>query len=88
MQTQIKTGHVALAFLAGAAAGAITVFFTSPRSGKENREALRRSARDLRERAVDGMGHVQERLGRAGRAAREAFLTNGTGGNGPSPTNV
>lgn len=72
--SQFKTGHVALAFLAGAAAGAVTVYFTSPRNGRENREALLRSARDMRTRAVQGVGHVQERLGRAARAAREAFV--------------
>jgi gas vesicle protein len=80
---QLKTGHVALAFLAGAAAGAVTAYFTSPRSGKENREALTRSARELRVRAIDMTGQVQERLGRAARAAGEAFGNPSSGGNGP-----
>lgn len=83
-QHGLHSGHVALAFLAGAAAGAVTAYLTSPRNGKENRDALIRSARDLRARAADGMGHVQDRLGRAARAAREAFVEQNPGGDGAS----
>lgn len=81
-QRQFRTGHVALAFLAGAAAGAVTVYFTSPRNGRENREALLRSARDLRTRAVTGVSHAKERLGRAAHAARVAFAEESAGHNG------
>ena len=35
-------GQLALAFVAGAAAGAITALLTAPKSGRENREALHR----------------------------------------------
>ena len=86
-QRGLHSGHVALAFLAGAAAGAVTAYLTSPRNGKENRDALLRSARDLRSRAVDGMGHVQDRLGRAARAAREAFVEQQSRGDGADASN-
>jgi gas vesicle protein len=77
--TGFTTRHLVYAFLAGAAAGAVTAYLTSPGSGRENREALRRAANDLRTRAVDGVTQVQARVGRAARAAREAFAEPGDG---------
>ena len=65
---QLNMGYVALAFAAGAAAGAVSALLTSPRTGKDNREALRRSARDLRDRATESVSGLQARIARASRA--------------------
>jgi gas vesicle protein len=66
-------GNFAIGFVAGAVAGAVAAYLTAPRSGRESREALRRSAEDLRRRASDAVSNTQERITRASRAAREAF---------------
>ena len=57
-------GNLLLAFLAGAAAGAVVALLTSPKSGKEMRESL---ASWLRQ---SGAGDA---VNRAVRAAREAI---------------
>ena len=71
--SRLSKGQVALAFLAGAAAGAVTAYLISPRNGAQNRDALRELARGLKSRAVGDVDRVPERLRRAARAAGEAF---------------
>ena len=70
---RLGKGQVVLAFLAGATAGAVTAYLTSPRNGRENREALLGVVRELKTRGADDVGRVPKRLLRAARAAGEAF---------------
>lgn len=67
-------GHLAIAFLAGAAAGAITALLTTPKSGRESREVLREFAADARKRAAAGMGRVLDRAESAARTAKAKFV--------------
>jgi gas vesicle protein len=62
-------GHVLLALLGGAAAGAAVAFLTAPRSGVESRQRLR----GLAEEARDTVGRVPVAVKKATEAAREAF---------------
>ena len=57
--------HLLIAFLAGAAAGAAVALLTAPQSGERTRERVQAWAADLR--------GTREALGRAARAARDAF---------------
>ena len=59
-----STGSLLLAFLAGAVAGATIAVLTSPRSGPEIRESLRRWTKD---------GKARRAVERAAAAARGAF---------------
>ncbi len=58
-----------MAFVAGAAAGAVVALLTAPRSGRDTRARLRSLAEDAAEKA----GRARPALDRAARAAREAF---------------
>jgi gas vesicle protein len=60
----VSGGSLVLAFLAGAAAGAIVALLTAPKNGRETRESVAEWARRT------GVGDA---LSRATRAAREAF---------------
>jgi hypothetical protein len=62
-------GHIVLAVLGGAAAGAAVAFFTSPRSGPDNRRRVRDLAGDTRETA----GRLPLALKEATKAAQTAF---------------
>ena len=62
-------GHVLLAALTGAAAGAAAAYLTAPASGEESRRRLR----DAVEGTKDGVGRMPLALRRATEAAREAF---------------
>lgn len=68
-----SAGHLALAFLGGAAAGAITALLLAPRSGAETREQIAQRASTAR----DDLAHVPERVkvayDQAVGAAREAY---------------
>ena len=69
-------GHILLAMMGGAAAGAAAVYLTAPRSGQETRRQLQTAAEETRETA----GRVPLALRKATEAARDAFneaLTNG-----------
>jgi len=57
-------GSLLIAFLAGAAAGAVVALLTSPKSGREMRESVASWARR------SGVGDA---VARAARATREAF---------------
>jgi gas vesicle protein len=57
-------GSLLLAFLAGAAAGAVVALLTAPKNGREARESLGSWVR---------RGGPGEAVARAKRAAREAF---------------
>ena len=59
-----STGSLLLAFLAGAVAGAAVAVLTTPRSGPEMRESLRRFTKD---------GKARRAIERAAAAARGAF---------------
>jgi gas vesicle protein len=59
-----STGSLLLAFVAGAVAGAAIAVLTSPRSGPEIRESLRRWTKD---------GKARRAVERATAAARGAF---------------
>ena len=65
----IGLGHVAGAFLAGAAAGALAAVLTGTRTGAENRRRLRMLVDDTRNAAA----RVPEALRKASLAAREAL---------------
>jgi gas vesicle protein len=60
----VSGGSVLLAFLAGAAAGAVVALLTTPKNGREMRESVASWARD------SGTGDA---LKRAIRAARDAL---------------
>ncbi len=62
-------GHVLLALLGGAAAGATAVYLTAPRSGTDSRRRLRTLADDTKESAL----RLPVAVARATEAAREAF---------------
>jgi gas vesicle protein len=62
-------GHVLLALLGGAMAGAAVAFLTAPRSGAESRRKLRAIADDTR----DTVARVPTAVRKATEAAREAF---------------
>jgi hypothetical protein len=65
----VGTGHILLALLGGAAAGAAVAYFASPRSGPDNRRRVRDIAGDTRETA----GRLPLALKEASKAARAAF---------------
>jgi gas vesicle protein len=62
-------GHLFIALLGGAAAGAAVAYFTAPRSGAESRRRIQSLAEDTR----DTVGRVPIALRKATEAAREAF---------------
>jgi gas vesicle protein len=62
-------GHLVIALLGGAAAGAAVAYFTAPRSGAESRRRIQSLAEDTR----DTVGRVPVALRKATEAAREAF---------------
>lgn len=73
-QTRIEyrgfgAGHVFVALLAGAAAGAVWAYFTAPRSGAESRRRLRSVSNDAR----DTVTHLPQALRKATEAAKDAF---------------
>lgn len=59
-----STGTIVLAFLAGAAAGAVVALLTSPKTGREMRASISEWAR------LSGVGDA---VARAARTAREAL---------------
>lgn len=65
--------HILVAFIAGAAAGAVVALLTAPQSGKETREKVRDWAEDVKTKASEIPGAVQEAYGRAADAAKRAF---------------
>jgi gas vesicle protein len=66
---QYGAGHLAFAFLGGAAAGAAVALLTAPKSGRETRKQLRGYA----ESGVDKGRQLPEAVKAASGAAREAF---------------
>ena len=75
-----------LAFLLGAAAGATVALLTAPQSGRETRERIKDLARDAAGEAKRVPSTLSDAYGRAGRAAREAFLRaleDASGASGP-----
>jgi gas vesicle protein len=67
--TGFGVGHLLLALMGGAAAGAAAVFLTAPRSGQETRRRLHSAADETR----DAVGRVPVALRKATEAARDAF---------------
>jgi len=65
--------QVLLAFLAGAAAGAVVALLTAPASGKEARGKVRDWARDLESKAAEVPSNLKAAYGRAADAAKSAF---------------
>lgn len=65
-----NAGHVLLAMVAGAVAGAGVAFLTAPSSGAAARTRIRTMAHDTSEAAQ----HVPEAVRKATEAAREAFI--------------
>ena len=65
--------QILLAFLAGAAAGAVIALLTAPRSGRETREKLGDITRDMRAKATRVPQAVGTAFDRAAKAGREAF---------------
>ena len=70
-----NASHVLLAFLAGAAVGAVTALLTAPRTGRETRDSIRETAHNVKDRAVGAVERTYERASRATQAAREALRT-------------
>jgi gas vesicle protein len=62
-------GHLFLALLGGAAAGAAAAYLTAPRTGAESRRRLQAAADDARVT----VSRVPEALRKATEAARDAF---------------
>lgn len=74
------SGHVLLAFLLGATAGAAVALLFAPASGKETREYLSEKARESRDKASeaarqarDAFNRTRETLGSAIERGREAY---------------
>jgi gas vesicle protein len=68
-RNQLGFGHLLLAVLGGAAAGAAAAYLTAPRSGLESRRRLLAVADETR----DTVQRVPEALRKATEAARDAF---------------
>lgn len=65
--------HILIAFVAGAAAGAVVALLTAPQSGRETREKVQAWAVDLKDKACKVPDATREALGRATAAAKSAF---------------
>lgn len=68
-ETNTNTGSVLLAFVAGAAAGALAVLLLAPKSGAETRALLADKAKE----AKDVAARVPDAVREAGEAGRRAF---------------
>ena len=69
---QYSGAHLLLAFLAGAAGGAVAAALTSPASGREAREKMREWPKDLPEKAGVFTRAARAAYDRAADAAKEA----------------
>jgi gas vesicle protein len=65
-----NAGHILLALMGGAIAGAGVAYLTAPASGQETRKRVRLMARDTGETAR----HLPDAVRRASEAARDAFV--------------
>ncbi len=72
-ENRYSGAHMALAFLAGAAAGAVAAVLSAPQSGRETREQVRKWAQDVGDKATHVPGAVRQASSRAFEAARGAF---------------
>ena len=68
-----STATVALAFLAGAAAGAAAAWMLSTPSGKSARDRVKKAAGAVADKARSAHGDVRTALKKAAEAAREAY---------------
>ena len=70
-------GGVLFAFVAGAAVGAAVALMYAPASGRETRQRIQRTARDVKEKARHGVEELRTTAGdswqRAVDAAKDAF---------------
>jgi gas vesicle protein len=66
----LNAGHVLLALMGGAIAGAGVAYLTAPASGEETRHRMRLMAHD----ANLTVKHMPEAVRRASEAARDAFV--------------
>ncbi len=64
---------VALAFVAGAVAGAAAVWMTSTPSGRTARDRVKKAAGDAVDRAKSAGGDLRAALRKAAEAARDAY---------------
>ncbi|HZM70100.1 MAG TPA: YtxH domain-containing protein [Candidatus Cryosericum sp.] len=65
-----KGSHILVAFLAGAAAGAIIAYLTAPESGRRNRERVKKAARSVERAAREAPARLSDSWFRAADAAR------------------
>lgn len=63
-----------LAFLAGAATGALVALLTAPRPGRETRDRVRALAEDVVDRSARVPSALNQAYARAAKAARQAFV--------------
>ena len=73
MRDNYNGSTILLAFLAGAAAGAVAAFLTAPKSGRETREDLKNWGVQLSGKARRVPPAVRHAYDRASSAAVEAF---------------
>lgn len=66
----LNAGHIFLALMGGAIAGAGVAYLTAPGSGQETRQRMRLMAQD----STDTVKHLPEAVRRASEAARDAFV--------------
>lgn len=66
----LNAGHILLALMGGAIAGAGVAYLTAPSSGQETRHRMRLMAQDTNET----VRHLPEAVRRASEAARDAFV--------------
>jgi gas vesicle protein len=66
----LNAGHILLALMGGAIAGAGVAYLTAPSSGQETRHRMRLMAQDTNETVK----HLPEAVRRASEAARDAFV--------------
>lgn len=65
-----NAGHILLALMGGAVAGAGVAYLTAPAAGEQTRQRMRLMAHDTSETAK----HLPEAVRRASEAARDAFV--------------
>jgi hypothetical protein len=66
-----KNSKIALAILAGVAAGAVTLYFMNTENGKQNWSTLINTVKELTDKLIDGGTETGSMLASAGREASE-----------------
>jgi gas vesicle protein len=68
-----KGSHLLVAFLAGAAAGAILGYLTAPESGRRSRERVKKAARSAERAVREAPTRLRDSWARAAEAVRDTL---------------